>query len=196
MLSEESPLLLAGDRDAVYQRFAPRKKYAIVAMVSGCGLVPRKWRPIIVIFNIWTANDVAFATLDSFCYWNIHSMHTSNCEGSRLHRCHRQVRQFFRTKLKLIQEVTSLFFYSLAVSLSAFAASIGGLIGASYSTHCKYDFTKNNFQHWLNTLDRWSSTRLSLFSSCPHNRVHWCFFGKKYFQSSILEVSASARSCT
>ena len=44
MSSEETPLLapdnVAASRDAVYQRFSPRTKRAIVAMVSGCGLIP------------------------------------------------------------------------------------------------------------------------------------------------------------
>ncbi|KAF8809325.1 MFS general substrate transporter [Phlegmacium glaucopus] len=44
MSSEETPLLATEDvaavRDAVYQRFAPRTKHAIVAMVSGYGVMP------------------------------------------------------------------------------------------------------------------------------------------------------------
>ena len=44
MSSEETPLLatenVAVGRDAVYQRFSSRKKNAIVAMVSGCGIIP------------------------------------------------------------------------------------------------------------------------------------------------------------
>ena len=46
MSSEETPLLApdnVASRDAVYQRFSPRTKKAIVAMVSGCGLIPCKY---------------------------------------------------------------------------------------------------------------------------------------------------------
>ena len=43
MSCEETPLLGTNNvRDEVYQRFSPRTKNAIVAMVSGCGVLPRK----------------------------------------------------------------------------------------------------------------------------------------------------------
>ena len=49
MSSEETPLLQAAEngRDAVYDRFSRRKKMAIVGMVSGCGVMPRKHPRII-----------------------------------------------------------------------------------------------------------------------------------------------------
>jgi hypothetical protein len=68
MPSEETPLLdaenITAGRDAVYQRFPPRTKHAIVAMVSGCGLVPSKCpRSVIIILS--SGNDMAFVMLNS-----------------------------------------------------------------------------------------------------------------------------------
>ncbi|KAF8809327.1 MFS general substrate transporter [Phlegmacium glaucopus] len=93
MSSEETPLLatenVTAGRDAVYQRFAPGTKHAIVAMVSGCGVIP--------LFVTGTFTP-----------------------------CIPQIARDLNSTGAIV---------NLAVSLSAFAAAIGGLISASYSTH-------------------------------------------------------------
>ena len=55
MPCEETPLLEAkNDRDTVYQRFSPKTTNTIVAMVSGCAVLPSEWRcHIIADDNIW-----------------------------------------------------------------------------------------------------------------------------------------------
>ncbi|KAF8877738.1 MFS general substrate transporter [Gymnopilus junonius] len=90
--SEETPLLSENDvqarHDAIYRRFSPARKLAIVGMVSGCGLIP------LFVTGSFTPSIPQIAKdLDT--------------TGSII---------------------------NLAVSLSAFAASVGGLIGGSYST--------------------------------------------------------------
>ncbi|KAF8162629.1 major facilitator superfamily domain-containing protein [Crassisporium funariophilum] len=97
MTSEETPLLSAQNdvvakREDVYRHFSPGRKKAIVAMVSGCGLIP------LFVTGTFTPSIPQIARdLDS------------------------------------TGEIVS-----LAVSLSAFAASLGGLIGASYSKFYGY----------------------------------------------------------
>ncbi|KAJ7158686.1 MFS general substrate transporter [Mycena filopes] len=94
LLTPESPIELASNKDEVYARFTNRSKNAIVALVSWCGLLP--------LF----------------------------VSGSFI-PCIPQVAESFNTTGQVV---------SLAVSISFIATSVGGLIGASYSTfyHCTW----------------------------------------------------------
>lgn len=49
-VSEDTPLLnpepsetIQADHNAVYDRFTPRQKHVLLALVSWCGLIPRKY---------------------------------------------------------------------------------------------------------------------------------------------------------
>ncbi|PPR00921.1 hypothetical protein CVT26_015531 [Gymnopilus dilepis] len=89
---EETPLLLGSDgiarHEAVYHRFSPAMKRVIVAMVSGCGLIP------FFVTGTFTPSIPQIAR-------------DLGSSGSIV---------------------------NLAVSLSAFGAAVGGLVGGSYST--------------------------------------------------------------
>ncbi|KDR82154.1 hypothetical protein GALMADRAFT_135516 [Galerina marginata CBS 339.88] len=89
--SEETPLLsddAVAKHEAVYHRYSPATKRAILAMVSGCGLIP------LFVTGTFTPSIP-------------------------------QIAKDLDTTGPIV---------NLAVSLSAFSASVGGLIGGSYST--------------------------------------------------------------
>ena len=88
MPSEETPLLqdVRLNHDDVYQRFSPARKRAILALVSGCGLLPCESNVL-----IYTRVDIMKY---SVCDWNIHTLHNSDRKGSEHHRRGGQVRRF------------------------------------------------------------------------------------------------------
>ena len=130
MASEESPLLSAGnyDRDAVYLRFSSKRKNMILLMVSRCGLIQRK-------SHLPAVTCIKFSHfMNSFCDRNLYTINTTDCQGSEYNGCGYQVIHFPFIHNRGIH----LYVSSIAVSISLFAASLGGLVAASYSTFCKF----------------------------------------------------------
>ena len=80
--------------------------------------------------------------------------------------------------------------FSIAVSMTVFAASLGALIAASYSTFCKFvvsNLLHNQVTFYL-THCRWTQTCLSMCPTYSCNWFRWCCFSTKYSFSLVLEV--------
>lgn len=91
MSTEETPLLADGveTHNDVYRRFSPRRKKAIIGMVSGCGLIPCKYN---ILPQEENCKNVQIDYIShSFCHRNFHPVHLSNCKRPWHHRIRRKV---------------------------------------------------------------------------------------------------------
>ena len=139
--SEETPLLHDNgtheygrikNHDLIYERFSPRQKRALVAIVSWCGLMPCT---CFHVHNPPLNNRSLPVFVSATIYPSIPQM----------------VSDFNSTPQIIGSEISSICVeydfdchYRLTVSISILAMSIGALIAASYSTFCKWI-------HYLNT---------------------------------------------
>ena len=85
--------------------------------------------------------------------------------------------------------------FSIAVSMTVFAASLGALIAASYSTFCKFGAMSFESCHdWATfayrgaTCYRWTQTNSSIYITCACNWFCWRRCCTKYSFSIVLEV--------
>jgi hypothetical protein len=133
MSSEGTPLLLSEPsikHEAVYTRFSKPRKRVLVALVSWCGLIPRMsgvffWQNRNYILIKLTKVFVSGTFIPSIPQ----IAKDLNSTGPVI----RYGREHFVLSCNTNTD------YSLAVSLSIFAACLGGLSGASYSTFCEQD---------------------------------------------------------
>ena len=134
MASEETPLLATENRrDDVYLRFSSVRKNVILMMVSGCGLINSKF----ISFGAQcSALGVPYLLINKCS--SLGPLHL------QYHRSPKIWNQQGPSSSKVFSEKNPSYkkrihcFFSMAVSISVLAMSLGGLIAASYSTFCKW----------------------------------------------------------
>jgi hypothetical protein len=150
-VSEETPLLADSNvnlarkkHEEIYDRFSEGRKRVIVALVSWCGLIPRQFSSC--LFLNCGNNQQDSASMYSLRVGFFLPSSTGYFPRDGCKRGSSQVSP--RISSSSPKDVISLIstsylvidadlVFSLAISLSVFAASIGALVAAAYSGYCK-----------------------------------------------------------
>lgn len=176
--SETRPLLSESSSTNVFSggsyRYSLEQKRILVAMVSICGLLPREH----ISEAHW--HDAASCLLHPpSCYTrSVYTGYTANCWRF----------EFNRSNHRVWKDIWSFAFFfhagfvpSLAVSLSVFSASLGGLLSSSYSTFCKWEDA-----HLL--VLRWSCSFLLIAAATPKTAAAPFTYGPYPFSHLLLLV--------
>ena len=133
----------------------------------------------------------------SFCFRDICSFYTPNCQRPRFDRAHRRVNTLGYPQNHVFFIPQSFCLHRLAVSVSIFASSLGALLGASYSTFCNVSFfIVVEFLCILTIIFRWQKARIPIHNALSFFGFFWCSFFTHYTPAIVVAVCTSDWSIT